>query len=142
MKQNLTNNTHIKRFLQFFRKRRSSAYITPLRDWTYGLVLATIVFFIGGIAIAIDFYAQFYVPIQIEDVPVQTLTYRANSVKDYAKKLTDREHTFTELRKNTQYVPPPQVETAPATTVPENSTTTATSSAKETLPLAADAIAQ
>ena len=80
-----------------FSKNRGEI-INPLRDWSIGLGIATLIFFLGIAATAFDFYSQFYITPYDSNLSEEPLVYRANEVKIYAEIYDEKEKTFNQLR--------------------------------------------
>ncbi len=125
-------------FASFFVKDEGD-YTNAVRDWTLGLFIAVLLFFIGVLFIALDFYSQFGVVAEFTAQDTKTETYRDKEVKMFAEEYSEKQKTFNELRAEV-VAPTPEVLT-PVTVEPEpQPAEEATPSAEQTVdvPLAVD----
>lgn len=87
-------------------KSAFSDYVNPLRDWTIGLAAAALLFAGWSSYIAFDFYDQFIVPLEVENVATEGVLYKEKEVLFYATEYDEKEKIFEELRKDRTYLPP------------------------------------
>ncbi|HEU4677261.1 MAG TPA: hypothetical protein VFS75_00920 [Candidatus Paceibacterota bacterium] len=100
-------------------KDGTSTYMNPSRDWTIGLVIASVGFVVGATLIGFDFYSQ--LRSEGADVPPQTsqMLYDQNGVTEYARIYSRREDAFNALRAGGTPAPVlTPVATTTATTTP------------------------
>ncbi len=84
----------------FAKRKREAAgdYMNPLRDWTIGLGIASVLFIVGIGFIFYDFKRQFSEGFELDAQESEIPRYSAGVVREFARVYTDRQTRFEQLR--------------------------------------------
>ena len=103
------NKIGIKKIKKIFKRTspKRHEYMNPVRDWSYGLVVAAVLFLSGVTMTAIDFYFQMK-PKEPEATNTTSTNFakQLDEVDEYAAEYNEKARQFNALRNSQVYVPP------------------------------------